>query len=209
MVLIPVLVWGRIIAARAVVSNETLYAFAARGDAMSVASGVVRELTSFHLPWIDTAEFPGAGFFMVLRSASSGLTPWVGLLVAAVLVLVALRTIRPRPLEDPAGPAAEVQGDDEQGTQVLRAVGGATTTLQPLVLLAATTVLTIVLYPPALRLANALNFGFDFPIVSRYTVSFAPMMALLVALLVPGKALPRLLAGVAVVVVLGLSFSWV
>jgi hypothetical protein len=44
--------------------------------------------------------------------------------------------------------------------------------------------------------------------VGRYSIGLMPLFAYLVALLVPGRALPRLLAVAAGLVVLGASVWW-
>ncbi|WP_199423583.1 hypothetical protein [Actinotalea solisilvae] len=233
-VVTPVVVWGKVISMRAAVPNDTLYGFAAPGDAASVVSGFFRELTSLHVAWLDTGQLPAQGIVLApLRAAAGGLTGWVPVLVAGALVLAALGALRRGPAEllavpgasagsaassdrahvaaapaadDRALPAADEAPDE---TEVASHAARGPRLVHPLLLLTVATLLTIVLYPPALRTANVLNFGFDFPIVSRYSIGFGPLLAVLVALLVPGRALPRLLAGVAVVTVLGLSFSWV
>jgi hypothetical protein len=52
-------------------------------------------------------------------------------------------------------------------------------------------------YPPVLHLTNALTFGFDYPIVARYSMSFTPLLVVLALLLLPrrGYALALALSG--------------
>jgi len=65
----------------------------------------------------------------------------------------------------------------------------------------------VVLYPVALRVTNTINFGFDYGIVDRYSIAFAPLLVLLLLLLVPGRLTGRLLAGLSLVCVLGLCVA--
>ena len=65
-----------------------------------------------------------------------------------------------------------------------RSIDGERAPLSPLRVLVFGSLLTILLYPPALRVSNALPLGIDFGIVTRYSMAFAPLLVLLVLVLV-------------------------
>lgn len=220
LVVVPVVVFGRVIEARAVIDDAALYSYYTPGSGLSVAAGAVRELTVLHQPWIESPGDldPSADAVVptLLRAAAGGLPTWSGMLVVAVVLVGALGLFRRRVAGTTTTEAAATEtavmgatAADTTATEAASAVsrrpGGAWPALR---LLAACTLLTLVLYPPALRLANVLNFGIDHPIVSRYSVAFAPLLCLLAAVFVPGRVLPRLLAVAGVVTIVGLSVAW-
>jgi hypothetical protein len=69
--------------------------------------------------------------------------------------------------------------------------------LQPMQLLTACTLAGVLVYPVLLRTSNAINVGFDFPVVARYSIGFAPLLVWLVLVAVQDR--PLLTRGLAVV----------
>jgi hypothetical protein len=219
---VPIVVWGRFISARATVGNKTLYG--SNRDVLDVIRGTFAELASLHSPWFDTNSVPhGTGTFLrSLRDSAGGIQGWIGILVIGTLSLVVLRAVRTghRSVSSPSGSEA-VGVISDQPTARLRvrasSEGDAGTSrdgvkareLCPLYLLAACALAGLILYPPSLFASNALNFGAQqYGIVSRYSASFMPLLTYLVLLLVPGRWLPRVLAVMGVVTVVGLAASW-
>lgn len=197
-VLLPVVIWGRVIGAMATVPNSTLYAFAAPAGRKEVIIGAVRELSALHTPWIENAgirQVPKSFIAQLANSFSRGIPLWITVTIFGAIVLLALlelqrwRSSRSATLDlaDPASRAGEAS-TAQYGLMAL--VGGAT-------------VATVALYPPALRIANWLNFGFDFAIVDRYSLAFAPLLVFLLLLLLRVRWLPTALAVIGVVSGLG------
>lgn len=191
-VVLPVFLWGRYISATATVSNDALYSFAAPTGKKQMLAGVVRELVSPHTPWAENDRLGteiGAGVIpLALRSAAAGLPVWIGILVFAALVFVVLRLFAPAPepvLTEPPAPRKYA----------------------PLWVLAGCLLAAVVLYAPGLRFTNSLTFGFDFPITSRYSIAFAPLLASVVLLMVPRKALAIVLALASATVFIGISVT--
>ena len=92
---------------------------------------------------------------------------------------------------------AETEPDEAEGGREL-----------PLVwLLVVCTLVVLVLYPPALRVSNMMTFGFDFGIVSRYSIPFAPLLTWLLLKVQPHPWLGRAAAVLALVSALTLSLS--
>lgn len=169
----PVLVYGQVIEALATQSDQVLYAFYAVPDKTTVAVGAVGELFALHSPWYEAGGFDdGSGglFERSMRAVGVGEPALVNVLVFGALALAvltpALRTRPHTPEEGTAPPQKERTATD------------------PLRLLAGATLLGIFLYPPALRVANAVNMGVEHGIVSRYSMGFAPLAVLVVLLLV-------------------------
>ena len=63
------------------------------------------------------------------------------------------------------------------------------------------------LYAPLLRVSNAMTFGFDFPIVSRYSTAFAPLLVLLLLAGIRSGTVLRVLAAAGTISLLGLSMA--
>lgn len=191
-VLIPVVVWGRVIAARATIPNSELYGFLAPVGRKGILVGATREITTLHTPWRETNGihaqtdvFPA----QLVNAFSGGAPTWITAIIFGGLLVASLGLLRR---------SAPVGGD----------VAPLTTTrpdayLTGTHLVAAGTLATIVLYPPALRISNWLNFGFDFPIVERYSIAFAPLLAFLVLLLIRNTAMTRVLAVTGAVAAVG------
>jgi hypothetical protein len=260
-VLVPVVVWGRVIAARATVSNGDLFSSMAPTHPATVVTGFFFELAGFHSPWTEIGHFwPGRDEFVTgaLRAVAAGLPFWLGALVIGALLLMALRVLprrafhaadgdgvvaaaaapgavpvhpavtgrtatyaaEPRtgavavavmePLTDPLTDWVTDLDSDHAAESESDALAAAPSTrrLDPLHLLVVCALATFVLYAPALRVSNVLNFGMDFPVVGRYSIGLMPLFAYLVALLVPSRVLIRLLAVAAGLVVVGTSVWW-
>lgn len=175
LVVAPVLVFGWWISSRATISNDELYAFAALDSWRSVVAGGVQELTVLHSPWYVSGSLgSGEGSPLVqrlLRVGVDGLPMWqtVGVFALAVLVTVRLavhlRGVRRTPEAGDVGAVQENRGR-----------------VSPVTLLMACTLAGITIYPVLLRVSNAINVGFDFPIVARYSIGFAPLLMWLVLL---------------------------
>jgi hypothetical protein len=74
----------------------------------------------------------------------------------------------------------------------------------PLLVLSA--LVTLMLYPAALRVSNAVNVGIDHPVVARYSMAFAPLLVWLLLLTTRDRPLVgRALAVLATATVLGVA----
>jgi len=198
-VLTPIIVWGRIIAATATIPNSVLYSFATPASRQDVVVGAALEFVSLHTPWLESGAIRQTIEGLVARiahSVSTGVPLWLTVIffgTTVVLVLIELRRWR-------ASRSGGFGSDDatyDVASPADRAYGATA-------LVAGATVVTVILYPPALRIANWLNFGFDFPIVDRYSLAFAPLLVLaLLLLLKEARGVPALLATVGIVSALG------
>lgn len=197
LVLVPVIVWGRVIAARATIANDVLYGFIPPSGKRDIIVGATQELFSLHSPWRETLGIkaqPDAFLAQVLHAVSLGGPTWISVLVfgglALSLFLAKVRrasTSSPRALTD----------------SMTAAPLPSSTSMTALQLLALGTLLTVVLYPPALRISNWLNFGFDYPIVDRYSSALAPILGLIVILTIRERALSWALGISAMLVAVG------
>lgn len=191
LVLAPVVAWGRVIAARATVDNEALYGVFPSFGLRGLLGGIAEELFHLHTPWYEAERLLGRDsgpVVLVLRQPSLGIPDLVTVVVLGLLAACVVGLVRRRsPLDEGAEPDSE-PGPDGRVEH----------------LLAACTLVTLVLYPVALRISNTATFGFDYGIVNRYSIPFAPLLTLLVLLLVPGRLTSRVLATLAVVCVAGL-----
>lgn len=182
-VVAPVLVYGHHIESSASRSDHDLYAFASYDGPEDVVAGGVWELSILHSPWHENVSLVSDGNLLqvLARSAVQGLPAWTTLLVIGLLVLVAVAGLRSGPR------AVTVPG--------LLAIGA---------------FVVLQLYPPALRLSNALNAGIDYPVVARYSIGLAPVLVLLAVLVRPGGRWPvRVLALLATASVVGIGVGLV
>jgi hypothetical protein len=237
---VPIVLWGVFISARATVDNKAVYG--GSRDVSVAISGSVQEFSNLHSPWYDNDSAGATAVGLTgrpivsedstilrsLRAAAAGLQGWIGLLIFGALSLIVLGVIMLRLIRTSDRPirlsstTEVVESFDDLPTAGL---GGAPSSdedaegtssrtqvrcreLRPLYMLAACAIAGVILYPPALYLSNALNFGGRSGIVSRYSTSFMPLLTYLVLLLVPGRLLPRALAVIGVVTVVGISVSW-
>ena len=96
--LLPVLVWGRVNAARATVPNGALYGAYPRGSRWDQLAGAIAELGP-HLPWVAgsqdrlVGEGPLAG---VATAAQSAVGSWIGIIVGVTLLLLLLGVVPAR-----------------------------------------------------------------------------------------------------------------
>lgn len=181
----PIAVFGQVNSRRATVSNGTLYGFYDFDSWTSVLVGAVRELATFHGPWLEVEVLNAAEGDTVtrfVRALGYGIPLWVTIVVVGSIVLGAFT--RPRAVEPGA------TADAAQTAHIaVAATGGRPASA--LAVLAASTLAAVVLYPPAMRISNALTMGFDNGVVARYTMAFTPLLvwlALLVTQDRPGIA---------------------
>lgn len=194
LILGPVIAWGRFIAARATVANEALYSFLPPSGKKDILVGAMLELSLLHSPWRETHGIksqPDSFIGRLLHSFSEGAPIWIGVLVFGAIVIGVVFS-------------RSALGRASQTTELLPAPSAATTAHRPeLILVAIGTLATVVLYPPALRILNWFNFGFDFPIVDRYSSALTPVLVLLALMLVCDKWFAAVLASVSLVTAIG------
>lgn len=202
-VLAPIVVWGRYIASTATVSNADVYGPYQLQGLDTLLVGAFQEMFSLHSPWTEWALGmpPGPGAVArSFRAIAAGIPLWVTVVVigAVVFLVVGTSFVRGRQVRavDHFGPAAGVRS-------------GSGRMLDPARILCATTLATLVMYPPALRVANALNFGIDFGIVTRYSMAFAPLFVLLVLVMVRQRAFVATLATLGSIGVVTTAGIWV
>ena len=189
-VLAPVKLWSWVIESRATVGNDVLYAFAEPASFQQVLSGTVEELTRLHSPWAEAYVLQtSVDWLQPLRQGASGLTVWVGTLFVATLVLAVLGVRLPA-ADDLSGRVRDRPRwrDGAFGPTELVGLGA---------------LLTFVLYAPVLRLSNYLTFGFDFGIVSRYSMGLTPVIVLVALLLVRDRRFAGITAATSALVVVG------
>ncbi len=185
----PVIGYGAFISSRATISNDELYAFASLDGLSNIIAGGVWELSILHTPWYETTSLSAAEdaplVQHVLRAAVQGVPLWLTLAVFACLVVAAARGVTA-----PRAPRT----------------GARTIAVVPLLVISA--LVALLLFPPAMRISNALNVGFDYPIVSRYAMPFTPLLVWLVLLSSPTRpVLARGLALLGVGGVLGVALA--
>lgn len=166
---VPVVAFGAWTSARATVDNETLYSGYGFASWTDVFVGVVFELVTPHVPWAADGNLasPEPDLVQRLMLAVLNGSPFVlVVLVGGALALGAMGALRPTPTPGDGGAA---------DSDVLEA-GSGPRRVSPLPLLAGACILGIVLYPPLLRLSNAVNVGIDHPVVSRYSISLLPLL---------------------------------
>lgn len=174
----PIGVYGIWIDARATISDQALYASFQLADWHTVWQNVWAELFANHLPWVEDGSLvrPELGTFATYSRAAGAGVPWmltlvvVGSLVAGAAGALHTRSQQPQP----------APGQPEPGPEAAPPMRSA------VALLTGSTLLGLLLYPPLLRLSNAYSSGIDVAIVSRYSISFAPLMVLLVLISTTG-----------------------
>ena len=191
-VVTPVVAYGRWLESRATIPNSELYGFASFDGLADVVRGALWELSILHTPWYESVSLgadPQAPLVQhASRAAVQGVPLWMTLAVFAPLAVVAGRAVL----------RARAASTPEDRTRTVEIV--------PLLVVSA--FVTLVLFPPALRVSNAFNVGFDYPVVSRYAISFVPVLVWLVLLAAPGRpVLGRVLATLGTVGVLGVGLA--
>lgn len=170
----PVVAWGQVIEAQATVPNEVVYAVVAVTSTTRLIAGSVQELTTLHSPWQDVVNLAAdKGLVEQLLRA-----PGYGLPVLVTVLVFGL--LLQTALGERSGPTAPGHR-----------------------LLVVSLLLVVFLFPPALRLSNAMNFGVDFGIVARYLISLAPFAVLLAVQGLRGTGVPRFLAAISLVTIVG------
>ncbi len=196
-VVAPVIVFGWWISAQATISNEELYAFAALDSWHTVAAGAVEELSTLHSPWYATGSLgigaDGTLTQRLVRSGVQGLPLWQTLAVFAVVVTVSVRLVTDVHLAR--------RSTDRVATVEPPVVS-------PTALLTFCTLVGLLVYPVLLRVSNAVNVGFDFPVVARYSIGFAPLLMWVVLLELRERSLLTWgLASLATVTLLALGWA--
>lgn len=180
----PILVFNRVIESRATLPNSELYSFSAAQGVGPLVVGFVREITSLHTPWFDSAALvvrSGNLIPQVLRGAVNGMPVIITIAVFGSLVLAITQRRHDGGVVAPLSPGERM--------------------------LAWGTLAGLMLYAPLLRLSNAATFGFDFPITSRYSTAFAPLLVLLVLGSVRSRPFRRALALLGLASLVGLSMA--
>ena len=184
--LVPVVAFGAWTSARATVDNEALYSGYGFASWSDVLVGVFFELVTPHVPWAADGNLGSADpdlFQRLLNAVLNGAPFLLVVLVGGALALGAMGVLRRDPDDPGAGPG--------------------TRQVSPLPLLAGACILGMVLYPPLLRLSNAVNVGIDHPVVSRYSISLLPLLVWVALLQVrEHPAYGRVLGAVSAVTVL-------
>jgi len=194
-VLTPVVVFGRWISERATIANSELYDFVSVSSWQSIVAGAVGELSSPHTPWLESGSLAPGGHASVVRqmvrAAVQGAPFWLNVLLFGMLVVVLVGTFRAlRAQRTPA------HADAAPAPRVLPVL--------PLIVLSA--LVTLALYPAALRVSNAVNVGIDHPVVARYSMAFTPLLVWLLLLTTRDRPLVgRALAVLAAATVLGIT----
>lgn len=177
LVLLPIVVWGRVIAARATVPDSELYGFLPPSGRKDILINAFGELVLLHTPWRATNGIyarPEGTLESALSKISVGTPVWITVMVFGAIVTVAFLQARSawqiRRVQTLAiGPGGTKPGFEVSSSGLL-AVG---------------MIATVVLYPPALRVSNWITFGFDFPIVDRYSNAFTAAIILAVLVWFP------------------------
>lgn len=170
-VLAPVRLWSWVIESRATVGNDVLFAFAEPASFQQVLSGIAEELASFHSPWIEAFVLSTSiESLQPFRDGAAGITVWVGMLMVVALVLAVV--------------GIRLPGGEDTSDSVSDRPRWRDGSFGPTELVGLGTLVTLVLYAPVLRMSNYLTFGFDFGIVSRYSMGLTPVVVLVTLLLV-------------------------
>lgn len=196
-ILTPVIVWGRVIAARATIDNDVLYGFLPPVGRKGMLVGAVREFATLHTPWRETEGIkaqPDGLPAQLIHAFSAGAPTWITVIVLGGIVIAVAFTLRQLGNTQPLSsfPPATFPPD---GSSVRASAG--------VRLVAIGTLATLVLYPPALRISNWITFGFDYPIVERYSNPLAPLLVVLLLLLIPNRAFATSVAVIGTIAALG------
>ncbi|WP_404431835.1 hypothetical protein LG299_15510 [Microbacterium lacus] len=206
-VVAPVIAWGRYISATATVSNADVYGPYQLQGWGRVIRGAIQELFAFHSPWTEwNLGMPPSGgpVSVALRAAAGGIPLWVTIAVVGAVVLAVFGVVMKS-----RGDAGEATGGTGFTADSSLSTVTRVRTFRTHQMLAAGTLLTIVLYPAALRVSNALNFGVEFGIVARYSMAFAPLLVLLALILIPQQRFAIVLAGLGIVGVITTAGVWI
>ncbi|MFC9559094.1 hypothetical protein [Agromyces sp. NPDC056965] len=180
----PIVAWGQYIRVTATVPNSALYGFIPPAGRKDILIGAAQELATLHTPWRETGGIwadPVGLVPRLLNGVSFGIPLWITVLVIGGLVMAVGR----RWLEFSRSKRPDLTDDVKRGRVSL---------MDPTLLLAVGTLMTLVLYPPALRISNWITFGFNFGVVDRYSNNLAPLLVLLALLLLKNSWYARILA---------------
>lgn len=184
---LPWFVWGRWISATATVGNSALYGFAAVASRGELVRGAALEAVSIHTPWyavppaVPLADQPAWTAFA--SNIQQALPAAITLLVLGALLVSVIVRRRDTDLEPVSGERTDLLG------------------------VATGLLLVLWLYPVVLRLTNALSFGIDYPIVSRYSMSLTPLLVVLALKLVPQRPYSWLLAASGVLMLGAMAYA--
>ena len=201
---VPIVAFGSWTSARALVSNEELYSPYGVASWTDVLVGAVVELATPHLPWATDGNLVSLDPSLLRRllmAVSVGAPFLLTVLVGGALALGAMGALRPISTDADRGTDGTDGARGHDGGDELRRVS-------PLPLLAGACIVGMLLYPPLLRLANAVNVGIDYPIVTRYSISMLPLLVWVALLQVRdhaayGRVLGAVAAGTVLAVCLG------
>jgi hypothetical protein len=179
---LPIVAFGQFIARRATAPDSDIYGGYGFDSWTPIVVGAIREMFVFHNPWAEAMILEVTDnnpVKLAIRAMGYGIPETVAFLVIGATALLAFRGLRergPGPADttpdEPARAHEDEDGSERSGARTLR----------PMALLAAATLVGISLYPPALRLTNAVQAGVDFGIVTRYSMAFAPLLVWLALL---------------------------
>ncbi|GAB3311284.1 hypothetical protein EK0264_10655 [Epidermidibacterium keratini] len=214
--LVPVVVWGRFIAARATVANDVLYGWLPEAGGRDITVGATQELFALHTPWRETDGITSrtSNFFASELNAISLAAPvWITVLVFGGLVALLWRAAHGRARTALSAPSADpVQTADSHvaaEATVITAVGSSprlpasARSVSGLDLVVLGSLLTVVAYPPAMRISQWLNFGINHGIVDRYSTALAPILVFVLLVLIGNRTFSRALAVVGMLTALG------
>lgn len=199
---VPILAFGQFIARRATTPDSEIYGGYGFDSWTPIFVGAIRELSVFHNPWAEAMILEVTDnnpVKLAIRAMGYGMPETITFLVVGAAALLAFRGLREAgDDEQGTGQAVATPYDDASHDDTPSTATGRT--FRPLALLAVATLLGISLYPPALRITNAVQAGVDFGIVTRYSMAFAPLLVWL-ALLGTRQApwFARVLAGAAAI----------
>lgn len=186
-VIVPWFLWGRWISGSATVGNADLYAFAPVKSIGQVARGMALEALSFHSPWFPepagTKPATPSVWFSFAADVQQVLPAVITILVLGALITTAIMR----------GPTSETTPETPERNDLLGVATAA--------------VLVLWAYPPGLRLTNAVTFGMDVGIVSRYSMSLAPLLVVLALRLVPQRVYAWLLALAGLVMMAAMAYA--
>jgi hypothetical protein len=200
-ILAPVIIWGRVIAARATVTNDVLYDFIPESGRQDIVVGAITELSALHTPWRETNGIqarPDDFITRAIHAFSIGAPTWITVLIIGAVVfamIISRKTFVGVPFT--TGAAADSAHVWKPGATDLRFPTSA------LMLVGIGTLATLVLYPPALRVSNWVTFGFDYGIVDRYSNALTVILALLAILLLRRRAFHASIAAIGMVTAIG------
>lgn len=204
--LVPIVAFGAWIEARATTDDATLYASYQLADWDQVWLGVWAEVFASHLPWVEDGSLVRPELStprLYARAVGAGMPLLIVAVVLGSLIAGATGALRPlhrdrdydrhrdhdpdHPDHHPdhhrhrRDPDHDSESDPDHDSDAAPVADARSRSVLPL--LAGCSLLGLLVYPPLLRLLNAATAGIDYAIVSRYSISLAPLFVLVVLLL--------------------------